>query len=119
MVFARLRLAARNLRCASADFVGLLASPIGLFENPVMTNHAPLHPRALIACAAVSIALAAPAAARPRDALYQWTDATGAVRYTTQIERIPASQRGAAVRVASDPSAPRAGGQPAAEAAAQ
>jgi hypothetical protein len=80
-----------------------------------MTNHAPLHPRALIACAAVSIALAAPAAARPRDALYQWTDATGAVRYTTQIERIPASQRGAAVRVASDPSAPRAGEKPAAE----
>ncbi len=75
-----------------------------------MTNHAPL----LFACAAVSIALAAPAAARPRDALYQWTDATGAVRYTTQIERIPIMQRGAAVRVAGDPT-PRAGEKPAAE----
>jgi len=79
-----------------------------------MTNHAPLHPRTLIACAAVSIALAAPVAARPRDALYQWTDATGAVRYTTQIERIPITQRGAAVRVAGDPT-PRAGEKPAAE----
>ena len=47
-----------------------------------------------------ALALAASAAAGPRDPLYQWTDAAGAVRYTTEIERIPLGQRGAAVVVA-------------------
>jgi len=74
-----------------------------------------LHPGALVACAAIALALAAPAAARPRDALYRWTDATGAVRYTTQIERIPVGQRGAAVLVAGAPGAARAGETPTAE----
>jgi hypothetical protein len=42
------------------------------------------------------------ASAGPRDPLYQWTDATGAVRYTSEIERIPDDQRSAAVTVAAD-----------------
>jgi hypothetical protein len=68
---------------------------------------------ALVACAA--LALAAPASARSRDALYQWTDAAGAVRYTTQIERIPVGQRGEAVLVAGAHGAPRAGDRPTTE----
>jgi hypothetical protein len=90
-----------------------LDAPTALFENPVMAKTTSYLQGALIACAA--LALAAPAAARPRDALYQWTDATGAVRYTTQIERIPAEQRGAAVLVAGAYGAPRAGEKPTAE----
>lgn len=70
---------------------------------------------ALVSCAALALALAAPASARPRDALYQWTDATGAVRYTTQIERVPVGQRGEAVLIAGTHGAPRAGNQPTAE----
>jgi len=41
-----------------------------------------------------------PGAAGPRDPLYQWSDAAGAVRYTTQLERIPAEHRAAATVVA-------------------
>jgi hypothetical protein len=48
--------------------------------------------------AALAAALAANAG--PRDPLYQWTDANGAVRYTSEIERIPADQRSAAVSIA-------------------
>lgn len=51
-----------------------------------------------LVCAAL---LAVPAAAHagPRDPLYQWTDADGAVRYTTHRERIPLVHREHAVRV--------------------
>ena len=41
--------------------------------------------------AALAAALAANAG--PRDPLYQWTDANGAVRYTSEIERIRARYR--------------------------
>ncbi len=51
-------------------------------------------------CVAAACALAAPAAAGARDPLYQWTDASGAVRYTTSRERIPEDLRSSAVTVA-------------------
>jgi hypothetical protein len=76
--------------------VGTLDAPGGLFENPFMLDTA--YRLALAACA--TAALASAAAAKPRDPLYQWTDGTGTVRYTTEIERIPIGQRGAAVIVA-------------------
>ena len=62
-----------------------------------MTRPIPLF--ALAACAVLSGAIAA--SAGPRDALYQWTDEHGAVRYTSEIERIPIGQRSAAVLIAS------------------
>jgi hypothetical protein len=62
-----------------------------------MTNLLP--PCGLAACAALA---AIAASAGPRDPLYQWTDERGAVRYTSEIERIPAEQRRAAVVVAAD-----------------
>jgi hypothetical protein len=52
----------------------------------------------LAACTALAAAIAA--SAGPRDPLYQWTDERGAVRYTSEIERIPAGQRSAAVLIA-------------------
>jgi len=52
----------------------------------------------LVAGAALTAAIAA--SAGPRDPLYQWTDAGGAVRYTSEIERIPAEQRSAALVIA-------------------
>jgi hypothetical protein len=59
--------------------------------------------------ALIALALAAPAAARPRDPLYQWTDAAGAVRYTTEVARIPADRLSSAVLVAAaHPVPPRA-----------
>jgi hypothetical protein len=51
-----------------------------------------------LALAALVAAIAA--SAGPRDPLYQWTDAKGAVRYTSELERIPADQRSAAVSIA-------------------
>jgi hypothetical protein len=69
----------------------------------------------LLGALLISAALAAPAAARSRDPLYQWTDADGAVRYTTRIERIPEERRDAAVLVAGAHGAPRTGEQPIAE----
>ena len=65
----------------------------------------PLH--GLAACAALAGAIAASAASR--DPLYQWTDERGAVRYTSEIERIPADQRSDAVTIA----AGRGGARPA------
>jgi hypothetical protein len=53
---------------------------------------------ALCACAWLAGALAA--SAGPRDPLYQWTDAQGAVRYTSEIERIPEPQRSSALVIA-------------------
>ena len=55
---------------------------------------------AWVVCAALAGASAAHAG--PRDPLYQWTDGDGAVRYTSEIERIPDDQRGAAITVAAD-----------------
>jgi len=57
-----------------------------------------------IACAAlaavpVTLGAATPAQAGPRDPLYQWSDAGGAVRYTTHPSRIPEAFRASAVRV--------------------
>jgi hypothetical protein len=75
-----------------------------------MRNAVPYLPAALVACAA----LAVPASARSRAPLYQWTDASGAVRYTTQVERIPADERGAAVLVAESQDTGRQGEPPAA-----
>jgi hypothetical protein len=66
----------------------------------------------------VCAALASAANAGPRDPLYQWTDANGVVRYTSELERIPDDQRGAAITVAAErapglptepPAAPRPG----------
>jgi len=57
----------------------------------------------LAACAALAGTLAANAG--PRDPLYQWTDASGAVRYTSEIERIPDAQRSSELQVAADRSA--------------
>ncbi len=74
-----------------------------------MMNTTPL----LALCAA--LALAAPASAGARDALYQWSDAAGAVRYTTQIERIPEERRSAAVVIAAGRGAARAAEKPAEE----
>jgi hypothetical protein len=54
----------------------------------------------LAAAAALVLAVAFAASARPRDPLYQWTDSDGVVRYTTEITRIPLGQRGDAVVVA-------------------
>jgi len=64
----------------------------------------------LAACAALAGTLAANAG--PRDPLYQWTDASGAVRYTSEIERIPDAQRSSAVVVAADRSAVKAAEPP-------
>src|SRR5688572_33417280 len=50
--------------------------------------------------AGAALVAAIAASAGPRDSLYQWTDANGAVRYTSEIERIPADQRSAAVSIA-------------------
>lgn len=62
---------------------------------------------AFFAC--LALAFASSAAGRSREALYQWTDATGAVRYTTRLERIPDDRRDAAVQVvAGATAAPRA-----------
>jgi hypothetical protein len=66
-------------------------------------------------CAAAACALAAPAAAGPRDSVYQWTDAAGAVRYTTVRERIPEDSRGSAVVVVAAPDAARTPERPAAQ----
>ena len=57
----------------------------------------------LVRSALVVLALASPASAGPRDPLYQWTDASGAVRYTTEIERIPEELRDAKVIVTAAP----------------
>jgi len=65
-----------------------------------MTN--PLVRRAHTALA-LACALAAPASAGPRDPLYQWSDAAGAVRYTTELERIPEAQRDAKIVVTAAP----------------
>jgi hypothetical protein len=62
-----------------------------------MTRPIPLF--ALATCAALAGAIAARAG--PRDPLYQWTDERGAVRYTSELERIPVGQRSAAVLIAS------------------
>jgi hypothetical protein len=51
-----------------------------------------------VACAVLVGAVAA--SAGPRDPLYQWTDANGAVRYTSELERIPDDQRSAATAIA-------------------
>ena len=58
----------------------------------------PIPFRALAICAVLVAAEAA--SAGPRDPLYQWTDATGAVRYTSELERVPAGQRTRAVVIA-------------------
>jgi hypothetical protein len=58
-----------------------------------------------------------PGSAGPRDPLYQWSDAAGAVRYTTDLERIPADRRDAAVVVAAEHDRGRAA-QPASQPAA-
>jgi hypothetical protein len=50
--------------------------------------------------AGAALVAAIAASAGPRDPLYQWTDASGAVRYTSELERIPADQRSAAVSIA-------------------
>ena len=77
-----------------------------------MPKRSPLPPRAL-AVLVSALAIASSAAARSRDALYQWTDAGGAVRYTTRVERIPEEWRGAAVVVvAGAPGAARPAEEP-------
>jgi hypothetical protein len=48
----------------------------------------------------IALLLASPGAAGPRDPLYQWSDAAGAVRYTTELERIPVDRRAGATVVA-------------------
>jgi hypothetical protein len=68
-----------------------LDAPAALFENSLM--------RKLICVFAIALG-AAPAAAGPRDPLYTWTDAAGAVRYTTERDRIPAERREEAAVVA-------------------
>jgi hypothetical protein len=62
--------------------------------------------------------LASAAAAGTRDPLYQWTDARGAVRYTSNLERIPLDQRSAAIVIAAGHGEPGAAGKPAAQAPA-
>jgi hypothetical protein len=54
-----------------------------------------------LACALAALT----AQAGPRDPLYRWSDAAGAVRYTTERERIPPGHRDTASIV----EAPRAG----------
>jgi hypothetical protein len=61
-----------------------------------MTN--PIRLSGLAAFAALAGAIAA--SAGPRDPLYQWTDERGAIRYTSDVERIPAEQRSAATVIA-------------------
>jgi hypothetical protein len=100
--------------CEPAHSAGSLDAPNALFENRVMRRLAPRLSGALIA-----LALAAPAAARPRDPLYQWTDAAGAVRYTTEVARIPADRRSAAVLVAAAHPVPPRAEQPTTGSAAQ
>ena len=63
--------------------------------------------------AGAALAGAIAASAGPRDPLYQWTDERGAVRYTSEIERIPAGQRSAAVLVAAGRSGVRPADPPA------
>jgi hypothetical protein len=63
-------------------------------------------------CALVLALGAAPAVAGPRDPLYSWTDANGAVRYTTERERIPNEQRKQATVVAAEHTAPPAAPAP-------
>jgi hypothetical protein len=70
-----------------------------LFENPRMARPNPLPPLFARTLALCAIFAAASAAGGPRDPLYQWTDAAGAVRYTTVLEQIPEEQRSAAVIV--------------------
>ena len=76
-----------------------------------MTNPIPLS--GLAAFAALAGATAANAG--PRDPLYQWTDERGAVRYTSEIERIPAEQRSAATVIAAGRGGTPAAAPPAAE----
>jgi hypothetical protein len=77
-----------------------------------MVNRFPL---CVLAGWAACAALAGAAAAGPRDPLYQWTDAHGAVRYTSNLERIPLEQRSAAVVIAAGRAGARASEKPAAE----
>jgi hypothetical protein len=93
----------------------LLDAPAALFENPLMTGTISHRSRTAFA---LFLALAAPAAAGPRDPLYQWADAAGAVRYTTEIERIPGDRRSAAIVISAAHGAARAA-EPAASAAPQ
>jgi hypothetical protein len=78
--------------------------------------------RSILCALALALAAAAPAAAGPRDPLYRWTDEAGAVRYTTERERIPEQQRDAATVVAAaneaePPAAPAAERPPPVDAA--
>jgi len=57
---------------------------------------------------ALALALAGPAAAGPRDPLYQWSDAAGAIHYTTEIARIPEDRRSAAIVISASRDAARA-----------
>jgi hypothetical protein len=56
----------------------------------------------------LALALAGPAAAGPRDPLYQWSDAAGAIHYTTEIERIPIDRRSAAIAISASRDGARA-----------
>ncbi len=86
-------------------------APASLFDTFEMTNTTPL--RAL--CAVAALAIAAPAAAGARDPLYQWSDASGAVRYTTVVERIPEELRSSAIEIAAEREGARVAETPAGE----
>src|SRR5204862_4696913 len=89
-----------------------LDAAAGLFETSRMGNRFAL---CVLGGWAACAALASAAAAGPRDPLYQWTDAHGAVRYTSNLERIPLEQRSAAVVIAAGRTDARAAEKPAAE----